>query len=861
MAYRLQSSMSGGELDPALTKRISLNKYSSGLKTARNIIVGKTGRILSRPGRKYMQDAYNSSRTLIIPMPWKCRYAEFSAGYVEVFEADGTSVGSDTHSFTDAQLEYLQFIPLSFKTSLSLGSGGSAGHYNKGYVIMVCNPEEFDNHNFIYDNGKIENTFYYTPALPYDGTGSYSGTGYDVDYAVSAIVNGEESELRALTHASTSAQLPSPAAINTLSIDYWEEDIPDDSDLRDAVSEIRVYRRPTGGGAFGYIGSAKYYDSYNPSATPFPTVTFEFVDYGQDADFTNQPIDRTVGLIEEDDEYLLSAGVQYLREGPIRTACSYQGRTVLGAKNKILFSRPGFPNNFFRDYPLDADSALTTRITGSNGQAEIYHLVENDGLIAFTSDGIYNHRGLVSVENLGFEKKAANVADHRVRPLNIPGGTIFVDSKTNSVMQLRYSDEKLSFVADEVSIFSDHLFRENRVTSWAFDDRIIPMVWVTFADGTYASFTYQDTQEMRAWTRHDSGVGIEHVAYLQPGFDSGGDFTDGRLIFVTKEPNGNERYIEHGVNRFLKSEELEVNSEADKSEVIAAMDSMVSWSELLNDDLTDDDLTLTPVVADTWDGELTLACTDDAIFPSPGAGAVGTIFRWFNPIDRTNIDLEITARASDDSVTVQPTDEFPSTYATNMRLYKTQNTFTGLGHLDGKAVSVIVDGYVVASPNNDYENYPDLSPSSGSLDLPNGRLGAIVHIGLPYTMDVETLDIVTVEQRPTHNESLTCDKVKIETYQSRGLYVGNQFPEDNLVKGDTDDIEAGRTMFALDSYNVNYADLNPITGNRYDQPETKEIELTIPGDWRGNGRICVRQVDPIHFEILAFTPDVDDQRR
>ncbi len=52
MAYKLQANFAGGELDPVLRKRISLNKYHNGLATARNVVIGRTGRIITRPGTK-----------------------------------------------------------------------------------------------------------------------------------------------------------------------------------------------------------------------------------------------------------------------------------------------------------------------------------------------------------------------------------------------------------------------------------------------------------------------------------------------------------------------------------------------------------------------------------------------------------------------------------------------------------------------------------------------------------------------------------------------------------------------------------------------------------------------------------------
>ena len=429
---------------------------------------------------------------------------------------------------------------------------------------------------------------------------------------------------------------------------------------------------------------------------------------------------------------------------------------------------------------------------------------------------------------------------------------MFVDIKTNTVRLLNYSDERRGFVGEELSIFSDHLFSGNRVVSWAFEDGVFPLLWVTFIDGTFASFTYEREHNMKAWTRHDSGTNIEFVASTSRG---GNQITSekelGEIMFVSKV--GLNRYIEFGVPRYVSADIEAANPESDKNESIAAMDAMVSYTPLENDNLVGaDEFALVPVVAGVWGGPLTLTCGTSALFPDPGNGAIGTVFRYFNPDDKTEVDLEVTARASDNSVTVEPSATFPSEYgAADPRLYLTATTFTGLTHLEGEDVSIIADGYVIASPNNDIQNYPTVTVSSGSITLPNSRRGAIVHIGRPFTADVETLDVDTVEQRPTLIESKTLNKLYVKVHNSRGLYVGNNFPADNKVD----------EMQELDSYIVDYEDANPIIANRYDQPQSKRVEVTIPGDWRSQGRVCIRQVDPLHFEILSLIPDLEDMRR
>lgn len=56
-------------------------------------------------------------------------------------------------------------------------------------------------------------------------------------------------------------------------------------------------------------------------------------------------------------------------------------------------------------------------------------------------------------------------------------------------------------------------------------------------------------------------------------------------------------------------------------------------------------------------------------------------------------------------------------------------TISGLGHLEGESVAVLADGAVVE----------DLTVTGGSITLPSAA--SVVHIGLPYTMDVQLLPV------------------------------------------------------------------------------------------------------------------------
>ena len=164
----------------------------------------------------------------------------------------------------------------------------------------------------------------------------------------------------------------------------------------------------------------------------------------------------------------------------------------------------------------------------------------------------------------------------------------------------------------------------------------------------------------------------------------------------------------------------------------------------------------------------------------------------------------------------------------------------------------LIPSSVSNSPFNDVERYEDVIVSSGTITLPRSERGAIIIVGRPITSDIKTLNVSTVEQSPTQVESLIVSKLYIRIHETRGLYVGGQFPEEKDGEVDGNSVKG---MEDLDKFDVPSG--RDIIGNRFKAPSSKRIEQSISANWESNGKIALRQVDPIHFEILSIIPDVE----
>jgi hypothetical protein len=83
------------------------------------------------------------------------------------------------------------------------------------------------------------------------------------------------------------------------------------------------------------------------------------------------------------------------------------------------------------------------------------------------------------------------------------------------------------------------------------------------------------------------------------------------------------------------------------------------------------------------------------------------------------------------------------------------DTFSGLGHLEGKTVAVLADGAVI----------PDQVVTSGAITLPDGKTASVVHVGLPYRtvispMRLDVDNVVGVSQGQTKRISQVVARLK-----------------------------------------------------------------------------------------------------
>ncbi len=228
----------------------------------------------------------------------------------------------------------------------------------------------------------------------------------------------------------------------------------------------------------------------------------------------------------------------------------------------------------------------------------------------------------------------------------------------------------------------------------------------------------------------------------------------------------------------------------------------------------------------SFSGIVTDTCglNPQAMFWSPNGGTLvvgdkGTAAHA-NRIEHTNVT--VSAGVTDVGL--------PSTeiYRRGGVVRKCVTKLTGLWCQEGLEVALLFDGNVE-------ENQTVVN---GALTVAEGRCITRAAVGLPYTTDIELLDIEVGSGSASSPQTLQgklkkISKVMVRFHRSRMPQVGPR--SDHLIQ------------------------MRPRKFEKYDEASqliSGDVSVAIKPSWNSNGRIFFRQCDPVPLTILAVFPDL-----
>lgn len=519
-------------------------------------------------------------------------------------------------------------------------------------------------------------------------------------------------------------------------------------------------------------------------------------------------------------------GVTFDAPGRYPSAVTYyQQRRVFAASSDepemVWASRTGDYSNFTTSMPLLDDDAVSWSLVGRQVN-EVQHLVDLDRLRVFTTSGIHRING----DESGTLKPVAISPVQEVHhgasalpPIVISTAALYVQARGSVVRDFRPDAGEAQRNRD-LTIYASHLFEGFAIVSWDFEETPGSRVWAVRSDGVLLCLTYLREHELWGWTWCDTDGAFEQVIVVPEGHE------DRVYAVVRREVDGaTVRYVERLVSRTI-------TTETDPRDLIF-MDSALSY------DGTVPGVTVTITGGTTWtNGEQVTVTRSAAGWVS---GDVGNEVHVYDEEGQEAFRIVIDEYVSATVVKGQPATTIPEAYrSTALTSWaRAVETFAGLDHLEGKAVAVYADGGVVASPNNP-EQYPDvLTVEGGQVVLP--KPAAKVHIGLPYLTDIETLDIDTPSGPSLKTTKINVTKAHLYLEKSRGFWVGARRPADDDADP-LDGLEEAELRDVDDDYDV----IGLKTGT---------FSATIEGHWNTDGRLFIRQPDPIPLTILAVIPE------
>lgn len=155
----------------------------------------------------------------------------------------------------------------------------------------------------------------------------------------------------------------------------------------------------------------------------------------------------------------------------------------------------------------------------------------------------------------------------------------------------------------------------------------------------------------------------------------------------------------------------------------------------------------------------------------------------------------------------------------------TGTTITNLQHLEGKTVSVLVAGAV----------FPQKVVTGGQITLDvEPQLADLIHIGLPYNADLETLPLALALRDGSFGQAgpKNINQIWARLVSSSGLFAGPAFDKlTEFKQRTTEDYGAPPALI------------------------TELVPLKIKASWSVDAPVCIRQSNPLPLEISALVFD------
>lgn len=478
----------------------------------------------------------------------------------------------------------------------------------------------------------------------------------------------------------------------------------------------------------------------------------------------------------------------------------------------LWMSKAGSYVEFGRTVPLLDTDAITLTINARQVNA-IKELVPLSDLLVMTTSAEWRLTTgadeVVAPGKTGFKPQTFYGASGM--SAQVVGETaVFVQGRGNIVRDLGFEFTKDGYSGNDLTIYASHLVEGYQISDIAYQQAPYSCVWIVRDDGSLLSLTYVREQEVIGWALH---------------------WTDGYFESVCTVPEGDQNAVYATVRRTINGVEKVYLERLSTRQLSDMRDAFFVDSGLTYDGRSRPG-TQTLTGGGDWDSNEVLTMTA-SVATWVGDSDIGDIVRLIIRTEAlvdgetvvTEVDhrLVIVAHYNTTVVEVRPIGNVPEEFR-NVAIAEwdlQRDTVAGLSHLEGKTVSVLADGNVQAQK----------VVASGAITL--DRPAAVVHVGLPYTSLVESLDINVPGQETVRDRPKLINRVALLVKDTRGL-------------------QSGPDLDTLDEFKMREFEPYETATDLADGV----IDVNVTATWDKNGRFVVVQTDPLPATILSMIPEL-----
>lgn len=853
MSTLTQRSFSSGELTPSLHARTDFYKYANGLKTCRNATVMKHGGVKNRPGTSFVAAAKHGDKpTRLIPFVFNDEQTyilEFGHEYIRVYK-EGERVGvfevstpydeddifnlkyvqsADVLTLVHAnykpmelkrlgettwELDEIVFKPTSNYPTLISTTIGKTGSETLRYKVTAVSEDGFEESlpglaasSIVYINA-------ITLAAPIVIGSTLTANVENGDEIYIRNVNGTtELNNRTFTVANKTATTFELEGTNGTNYTPYISGGVTEKNFVEITAGNTLLSEDPHILTWSKVSGAREYNIYKENNGRYGLIGVssvnEYNDIGVDPDTNDTPPVASTPFIDEED---YPSTVTYIQQ-----------RLAFGRGEKVTMSRTAKFKNFTTSNPIKDDDAVTFSMVGRQVN-QVKHMLDIGKLVILTSGGEWSAGGDASGT---IKPLSVNLKQHTyngssdLQPIVVNGTALYVQSRGSIIRDLGFDYTIDGYTGNDITIFSSHLFKDNTIVDWTYQQSPESIVWAVRDDGILLGLTFNRAHEVIAWHRHDfQGEKVKSVSVVPEGSE---DFL---YLVIERTINGTTyQFIERMNTRKITDNKNYIFMDCARS-----YDGRNTVEGLW--------VKLSSAGGWTYEDTLTLSHQTGAIGADIGDRIdieyEGEIIRCevvaYNPGTYGDLDSTYDVKAHK-TVPESMRDEEIETWT------KAIKTWLGASHLEGEDLSVFADGFVVANPNND--SYEKVTVSGGSVTF--DKAYGVIHAGLPYTTDIETLDIDNPQGETMADKHINITGATLHIEDSRGIWVGTKDP------GEEDYLEG------LEEIKIR-------NDEDYDEPvglKTGKVDINIRGEWNNNGRVFIRQVDPLPMSILAISPAGD----